>query len=105
VVTGRGRELARRPEFKNKFDVVVARAVAETTTVFRETRAMLAPDADIILYKSSESAAIEIRDIRAAKSADSFNWTTSELFLLPKDMGERVFIRGEVSDRKKDKQP
>jgi 16S rRNA (guanine527-N7)-methyltransferase len=77
VVTGRGRELARRPEFKNKFDVVVARAVAETTTVFRETRAMLAPDADIILYKSSESAATEIRNIRAAKSADSFNWTTA----------------------------
>ncbi|MCK5844285.1 MAG: 16S rRNA (guanine(527)-N(7))-methyltransferase RsmG [Victivallales bacterium] len=94
VVTGRGRELARRTEFKNRFNVVVARAVAETTIVFRETRAMLAPDSDIILYKARESAETEIRDIRAEKTAVSFDWTTSELFLLPKAMGERVFIRG-----------
>lgn len=94
VVTGRGRELARRLEFKNRFNVVVARAVAETHVVFRETRAMLAPDSDIILYKSRESAETEICDIRIAKTADSHDWTTSELFLLPKAMGERVFIRG-----------
>jgi 16S rRNA (guanine527-N7)-methyltransferase len=94
VVTGRGRELARRDEYKNKFDVIVARAVAETPTIFRETRAMLASNADIILYKSSESATIEIRKIRTTKSADSFDWTTSELFHLPKKMGERLFIRG-----------
>lgn len=94
VVTGRGRELARKSEFKNRFNVIVARAVAETTVVFRETRAMLGPESNIILYKARESAATEIRGIRAEKSADSFDWTTSEPFLLPHAMGERIFIRG-----------
>lgn len=94
VVTGRGRELAKKAEFKNRFNVVVARAVAETTVVFRETRAMLAPDSNIILYKARTSVETEISEIRAEKSAHSFDWTTSEPFLLPHAMGERLFIRG-----------
>ncbi|NOY74754.1 MAG: 16S rRNA (guanine(527)-N(7))-methyltransferase RsmG [Kiritimatiellaeota bacterium] len=94
VVTGRGRELARKKEFQNRFDVVTARAVADAATVFREVRAMLAPRAEIILYKSPGTVETEIREASAAKTTADLRWSASSLYALPYGMGERVFLRG-----------
>ena len=49
-VAGRAVELARRPEFSGKFDVVTARAVATAEKLCREGRRMLAPGGRFILY-------------------------------------------------------
>jgi 16S rRNA (guanine527-N7)-methyltransferase len=94
VVQGRGRELARREEFKNRFDLVVARAVSDALAVHREVRGMLTDESDLILYKSPETAVDELRGVRAAKSADDLEWSVSGVFSLPNDMGKRVFLRG-----------
>lgn len=94
VVTGRGRELARKEEFKNRFDVIVARAVSDASTVLREVREMLNSGAKLVLYKSPELAEDELREIRTARSAEDFEWSISERFKLPNDMGDRVFLTG-----------
>jgi 16S rRNA G527 N7-methylase RsmG len=94
VITGRGRELARKDEFKNRFDVVLARAVSDAGTVLREVRGMLADESELILYKSPESADTELRGIRASKSVADLEWSVSGIFNLPNEMGKRVFLRG-----------
>ena len=94
VVTGRGRELARKDEFKNRFDIVVARAVADAPTVLREIRGMLSPGSSIILYKSPETAESELHSVRSLKTAMEFEWETTGPYELPEGMGSRAFLRG-----------
>lgn len=90
-VKGRGRELAAKIEWQGKFDIITARAVSEAKKIFREVRRMLKPNGKIILYKTPETAEMEIREI---PKTPEFSWEISPVFLLP-DSGEpRCFIVG-----------
>ncbi len=91
VITGRGRELAAKPEWADKFDFITARAVSEAKKVFREVRRMLKPTGEILLYKTPEAAEKEICEV--CKSND-FEWNISPIFNLPEDKGCRCFLSG-----------
>ena len=89
-VAGRAVELARRPEFAGKFDVVTARAVATAEKLCREGRRMLGPGGRFILYKTPGQA-----DELAALGADrSVRWEKTPEFALPGEVGRRLFLVG-----------
>ena len=90
VITGRGRELARKPECNNAFDLLTARAVAELNKLYREVKGMLKPNSSMIFYKTPDAAQSEIASLNNASA--KLNWQISETFLLPENMGERCFV-------------
>lgn len=92
VVTGRGREMAAKTEWSEKFDFIIARAVSEAKKVFREVRRMLKPSGEIVLYKTPETAEKEICEVR--KTASDFIWDISEPCNLPGNQGCRCFLSG-----------
>ena len=91
VITGRGRELAAKAEWSEKFDFITARAVSEAKKVFREVRRMLKPSGEILLYKTPEAAEKEICEVRKISGLE---WNISPLFNLPEDKGCRCFLSG-----------
>jgi 16S rRNA (guanine527-N7)-methyltransferase len=90
VLTGRGRELAVKPEFTATYDIITARAVAEINKLYREIKRMLKPGAEMIFYKTPEAAQKEISSLN--KLSSKLNWSISDTILLPEDMGERCFV-------------
>ena len=87
VVTARSNEL----KLPQKFDIITARAVAEPSKILKETRHLLAPDGNYILYQTPS----EIEALKSAVSVVSakfgFKWHLSEPFTLPS--GEnRIFL-------------
>jgi 16S rRNA (guanine527-N7)-methyltransferase len=92
VITGRGRELAAKEEWADKFDFITARAVSDAKKVFREVRRMLKPNGEIILYKTPEAAEKEICEVR--KCSRDFKWNISKAFYLPQKKGCRCFLSG-----------
>lgn len=94
VVKGRGRELAAKDELGEKFDIITARAVAETKKIFREIRRLLKIDGQVILYKTPETAEKEICDVRKSSNWD---WQLSSNYILPENKGSRCFIHGRKS--------
>lgn len=92
VIKGRGRELAAKPEWGGLFDIITARAVAETKKIFREVRRLLKPNGQIILYKTPDVAEKEICEVR---KSFGFDWQISQIYTLPENKGTRCFISGE----------
>lgn len=92
AIHGRGRELAARKEYQNKFDYITGRAVSDIKTFFREVRRMLKNDGKIILYKTPKTADNEICEFRRKFPKSDFEWKITETFSLPENKGERVFI-------------
>ena len=90
VLTGRGRELALKPECNNAFDLLTARAVAELNKLYREVKGMLKSNSEIIFYKTPDAAKKEIASLN--KQSAKLNWHISETFFLPENMGERCFV-------------
>jgi len=89
-VAGRAVELARRPEFAGKFDVVTARAVATAEKLCREGRRMLVRGGRFILYKTPGQA-----DELAALAQDrGISWQATPEFVLPGGAGTRLFLVG-----------
>lgn len=89
-MAGRAVELARRPEFSGRFDVVTARAVATAEKLCREGRRMLAPGGRFILYKTPGQA----DELAALASDRSIRWQATPEFSLPGAAGIRLFFVG-----------
>lgn len=92
VVNGRGRELAAKAEWFERFDLITARAVSESKKIFREVRRMLNPDGEIVLYKTPEAAEEEVGGVR--KVALGWQWQISDIYELPEAKGSRCFLEG-----------
>lgn len=93
AVAGRAIELSRRPEFRECFDVVAARAVATTEKLFRECRRMVAPGGRFVLYKTPGQS----EELAAVGREPGFVWRALPEFELPEGAGTRVFFTGERS--------
>ena len=89
-VAGRAVELARRPEFSGKFDVVTARAVATADKLCREGRRMLVPGGRFIFYKTPGQA----EELAALAQDRNIRWEATPEFTLPTGAGTRLFLVG-----------
>ena len=89
-VAGRAVELARKPEFSGKFDVVTARAVATAEKLCREGRGMLAPRGRFIFYKTPGQA----DELAALEPNRGVRWEKTPEFALPCEAGRRLFLVG-----------
>lgn len=94
VVNLRAREAGRKNEWKERFDLVLLRAVGSARKMLRECRRFLksAPEAKIIFYKTPAAVEAELPDAR--READKFRLqpATSSAFTLPENSGERQFL-------------
>ena len=87
---GRAVELAHKLEFRERFDVVTARAVATAEKLFRECRRMVAPGGRFILYKTPG----QMEELDALASERGFVWRALPPFELPENAGTRLFLTG-----------
>lgn len=90
VITGRSNELNREADWKNRFDIVTARAVAVAKTVYNDARNFPKPNGRFILYKTPDQLAEDLPQIRIA--AANKKWKTTPIFELPDDAGSRQFL-------------
>jgi 16S rRNA (guanine527-N7)-methyltransferase len=92
AVTARSRELPHRPGWRERFDIVSARAVADARTLFRENRQLLKKRGKFIFYKTPDQIAAEIEEVRKASEKYGLNWLTTPVFELPGGSGRRQFL-------------
>ena len=93
TVLGRARELSRMPEFKERFDIVLARAVSDTASLIRECHQMLKKDGgSLILYKTPKSIASERSEGLSEAKKRNLTISESAVYALPGDFGERQFL-------------
>jgi len=92
VITGRSKELNRKTEYIERFDVVTARAVSDLRTLFREARKFIKPDGQFIFFKTPEQAELEVPQISRDTQKYSLGWEQTEVFSLPQDSGKRLFV-------------
>jgi 16S rRNA (guanine527-N7)-methyltransferase len=92
VITGRSRELNRKPEFAARFDIITARAVSDLRTLFKESRNLLRPDGQFIFYKTPEQIENELPQVIRDSRRYSIEWRCTEVFDLPEDFGRRLFV-------------
>ena len=69
VVTGRSCELNRKGEFKSRFDVVTARAVAPAPVIWKDAGNFTNRHGRFILYKTPEQAAEDLPARTALRGA------------------------------------
>lgn len=93
VVTGRSRELNRREEWRDKFDIVTARAVADAGTLFREAKAMPKRQTGrFIFYKTPEQVVSDLPQVTKFSASNGIHWQTSAIYELPGGGGKRQFL-------------
>ena len=90
VFTGRSNELNRKAEWKNRFDIVTARAVAAAKTVYTDARNFPKNNGRFILYKTPDQLAEDLPQIKSA--ASNKKWQTTAIFELPDNAGSRQFL-------------
>ncbi|MDD4817233.1 MAG: 16S rRNA (guanine(527)-N(7))-methyltransferase RsmG [Victivallaceae bacterium] len=90
AVQGRTREMACRPEWKGRFDVITARAVGAAPLIVVDAEKMLKPSGRFILYKTPNQAAAELPELKKLKPARP--WRQTAGFQLPDDSGDRCFL-------------
>jgi len=95
VVTGRSRELNRKPEYIERFDIVTARAVSDLRTLYKEARKFIKPNGQFIFYKTPEQAGLEIPEANRDAGKYLLSWKPTESFSLPFSSGERLFVYSE----------
>ena len=92
VVNGRANELARRPEFRRRFDAVTARAVAPAPKLRRECAGLLKPGRGFFaLYQTPAQSARELPELADDRQ---YAWSVSAAFELPGACGARDFLLG-----------
>ncbi|QSH41722.1 16S rRNA (guanine(527)-N(7))-methyltransferase RsmG [Lentisphaerota bacterium ZTH] len=96
VFTGRSREMNRREEWQERFDILTARAVSDLRTLYREARNMLKSTGRFVFFKTPEQAAAELDNLKKISSRHNISWRVTEVFDLPAAGGKRVFV---YSDR------
>lgn len=90
VVTGRTNELNRKADWKKRFDIVTARAVAAARTVYTDARNFPKDSGRFILYKTPEQLKEDFPEIQ--NTAPKRKWQLSEIFELPGNTGKRQFL-------------
>ncbi len=88
-VWGRGRELSRRSEFRGRFAILTARAVASAAEIAAEAGAMLRADGRLILYKTPDQRDAELPVLAGDRK---FRWEATPVHDYPH--GERLFVVG-----------
>ena len=92
VVNGRANELARRPEFRRRFDAVTARAVAPASKLRRECATLLKPGSGFFaLYQTPAQSARELPEL---VNDPRYVWSVTPAFELPERSGARDFLLG-----------
>jgi len=86
------REAARSDDYRQQYDAVVLRAVAETGRMVRDVRGLLKPGGAIINYKTPQAVIAERAITEREASKFGFTVTESEVFALPRDAGQRQFV-------------
>lgn len=99
VITGRSRELNRRPEYIGRFDIVTARAVSDLRTLYKEAGKFIKLDGQFIFYKTPEQAELEIPQVSRDTARCFLNWKQTESFSLPCGSGKRLFVYSEVKEK------
>ena len=92
VVTGRSCELNRKGEFKSRFDVVTARAVAPAPVIWKDAGTFTNRHGRFILYKTPEQAAEDLPALERLSAGRTIRWRTTEPFELPEEFGTRLFL-------------
>lgn len=90
VFTGRSNELNRKAEWKNRFDIVTARAVSTAKTVYTDARNFPKTNGRFILYKTPDQLAEDLPQIKIA--AANKKWRITDVFELPDNAGSRQFL-------------
>ncbi|MBQ9788199.1 MAG: 16S rRNA (guanine(527)-N(7))-methyltransferase RsmG [Lentisphaeria bacterium] len=90
VITGRSKEMNFRSEYKFKFDIVTARAVAKADIIYQEAKNFPKKNGRFILYKTPAQLAEDLPAIR--KIDRQHNWKTTLIYELPGDCGSRQFL-------------
>ncbi len=88
VVQGRSVELNRKPVFRNRFDVVTARAVAAADQLYAGTSHFVRPGGQYIFYKTPLQADSEREALRQTGIA----WRATSAFELSSASGSRLFV-------------
>ena len=91
TVHGRAVELNCLENFRRKFDIITARAVAPSPKIYGETKNFPVSGGKYIFYKTPAQAAEEIPELAKLKN---MSWHTSEIFELPENSGSRCFVIG-----------
>lgn len=92
VVTGRSCELNRKGEFKSRFDVVTARAVAPAPVIWKDAGNFTNRNGRFILYKTPEQAAEDLPALERLCAGRTIRWQVTEQFELPEHFGTRLFL-------------
>lgn len=92
VVTGRSRELNYRGEFKHRFDVVTARAVAAAALIVADARDFTNRHGRFILYKTPEQLKTDLPEVRALDKKNPLVWEVTPVFEVAPGVGERQFL-------------
>ncbi len=90
-VHGRARELGRQPEYRGRYQVLTARAVARTPVLLKECKGLLAPDGLIIAYKTPDQLETERGAVERDAPRHGLSAETSDIYELPGDCGSRQF--------------
>jgi len=92
VAHGRSRELARTPDFRGRFSIVTARAVASIEALIREGRGLLCPDGAMVLYKTPAAISDELPLARRRAFRHRLEIAAGEPIHLPAGAGTRIFV-------------
>jgi len=92
AVHGRVNELNRQSAFQGKFDIVTARAVADSETLLRDASRFPAPGGCFLFYKTPGQAEEELPRLR--KNFPRWQWRATAPRLLPCGAGTRLFVTG-----------
>lgn len=93
AVHGRSNELNRRPEFRRRFDVVTARAVAAAPIIYLDACDFVKrKTGKFILYKTPQQAAEDLPALEVACRKFPVKWRSTEVFDLPENAGQRLFL-------------
>ncbi len=96
VVNGRSCELNRKAEFKHRFDVVTARAVAPAPVIYGDAYEFpKRKHGRFILYKTPDQAAEDLPALELFCKKQPVRWHESEVFELPCGVGKRLFLYSE----------
>lgn len=98
-VHGRVNELNRKIEYKQRFDVVTARAVAPSDVLAQDASNFPAADGRFIFYKTPFQAEDEMP--RLPKKCKGFFWSSTDVYDLPEEAGKRLFVIGKRNPSKR----
>lgn len=92
-VHGRSCELNHRSEYRHRFDVVTARAVAAAPIIYLDACDFIKRKTGcFILYKTPRQAEEDLPALEIACRKLPVEWHATQVFELPKNAGERLFL-------------